>query len=60
MFVCTYSHQCSTAEKDHEDDDGLKPVVFHNKIAGFPEEPPVLPPAFRDGHITTLIAGHTT
>lgn len=57
VFVCSY--QSSTAEQDHEDDEGFKPVVFHNQVAGFPQEPPVFAPAVSDGNITTLVFGHT-
>lgn len=60
VCVCAHSHQCSTTEEDHKDDQGFKPVVLHNEIAGLPEEPPILTPALRDGHITTLVASHTT
>lgn len=30
------SHQGATAEENHEDDEGLKPIVLHNEEAGFP------------------------
>lgn len=36
------TYQRSTAEQDHEYDEGLKPVVLHYDKAGFPECPPVL------------------
>lgn len=36
------SHQGATAEQNHEDDEGLKPVVLHNEEAGFPQDPPRL------------------
>lgn len=29
-------YQGTTTEEDHEDDQGLKPVVFHNHVARFP------------------------
>lgn len=55
--VCSY--QGSTAEQDHKDDEGFKPVVFNNQVAGLPEEPPVFPPAMSDGNITALVFGDT-
>lgn len=36
------SHQRTTAEQDHEDDEGLKPIVLYNEEAGFPKDPPGL------------------
>lgn len=61
IFVCVHvcSHQGSTAEQDHEDDEGFKPVVFNNQVAGLPQEPPVFPPAMGDWNITALVFGHT-
>lgn len=53
-------YQSTTAKEDHEDDQGLKPIVLHNQVAGFPQEPPALPPAHSDINITTLILGHTS
>lgn len=57
--MCACSYQGSTAEQDHEDDKGLKPVVFNNQVAGLPQKPPVFPPAMSDGNITALVFGHT-
>lgn len=34
------SYQGSTTEEDHEDDEGLKPAVLHNLVAGLPKPPP--------------------
>ena len=53
-------YQGATTEEDHEDDQGLKPVVFHNQVAGFSQEPPVFPPAHSDVKGTALILGHTS
>lgn len=53
------AYQGSTAEQDHEDDEGFEPVVFYNQVAGLPQEPPVFPPAMSDGNITALVFGHT-
>lgn len=36
------SYQGTAAEKDHEDDERLKPAVLHNLVAGLPEPPPGL------------------
>ncbi len=38
----TPTYQRSTAEQDHEYDEGFKPVVLHDDEAGFPECPPAL------------------
>jgi hypothetical protein len=35
-------HQGATAEQNHEDDEGLKPIVLHDEEAGFPQDPPRL------------------
>lgn len=53
------SYQRSTAEQDHENDEGFKPVVFYNQVAGLSQKPPVFPPAMCDGNITALVFGHT-
>lgn len=53
-------HQGTTTEEDHEDDEGLKPVVFNDQVAGLSEEPPAFPPAVSDGNITALVLGHTS
>lgn len=52
-------YQGPTTEEDHEDDEGLKPVVLHDQVAGFPQEPPELPPAHSDVNVTAFILGHT-
>lgn len=59
MCVRVRPYQGSTAEQDHEDDEGLKPVVLDDEIAGLPQEPPVLPPAMSDGDVATLVFGDT-
>ena len=51
------SYQSSTTEQDHEDDEGLEPVVLHDQVAGLPQEPPVLAPAVGDGHVAALVLG---
>lgn len=53
-------HQGAAAEEDHEDDEGLKPVVFHDQVAGLSQEPPGFPPARVDGNVTAFIFGHTS
>lgn len=35
-----HTHQSTTTEKNHEDNESLKPVVFNNAVAGFPKIPP--------------------
>lgn len=59
VWACAQSHQGSTAEQDHEDDERLKPVVLDDQVAGLPQEPPVLPPAVSDGDVAALVLGHT-
>ncbi len=60
VCVCVHvSYQGSTAEQNHEDDEGFKPVVFNNQVAGLPQEPPVFPPAVSNGNVTALVLGHT-
>lgn len=45
------TYQGPTAEEDHEDDEGLEPVVLHDAEAGFPEVPPNLPLLAGDVHV---------
>ena len=35
-----FTYQSTTAEKNHEDNESLKPVVFNDAVAGFPKIPP--------------------
>lgn len=53
-------HQGTAAEQDHEDNQGLKPVVLHDKVAGFPQEPPALAPAHGDVQVAALVLCHTS
>jgi len=41
------SHQSAAAQQDHEDDEGLKVVVFHDGETGSPDVRPDLPSAAR-------------
>lgn len=52
------SHQGTTTEEDHEDDEGLKPVVLYNQVAGLSQEPPGFPPAHCDIDITAFVLCH--
>lgn len=47
------TYQRPAAEEDHEDDEGLKPVVLHDEEAGFPDVPPDLPSVTGDVHVET-------
>lgn len=64
-WVCTCpvpwggAYQGPTAEQDHEDNEGLKPVVFNNLEAGPAQCPPHLPAALRDVHVEAGEALHT-
>lgn len=53
------TYQGSAAEQNHEDDEGFKPVVFNDQVAGLSQEPPVFPPTVSDGNVTALVFGHT-
>jgi len=57
VFLCFY--QGSTTEQDHKDDEGFKPGVFYDQVAGLPQKPPVFSPAVSDGDITALVFGYT-
>lgn len=46
-----FTHQSPAAEKNHEDNEGLKITVFHNGIAGFTEVPPHFSFTFRNVNI---------
>lgn len=48
------TYQRSTAEQDHEYDEGFKPVVLHYDKAGFSESPPALEPAYVLADLTAL------
>lgn len=52
-------YQGTAAQEDHEDDQGLKPVVLHDQVAGFPQEPPALPPTHSDVDVAALVLRHT-
>lgn len=39
MGVCS-TYQSTTAEKNHEDNECFKPVVFYYLVAGFSKVPP--------------------
>lgn len=43
--MCHNVYQSSTAQQDHENDEGLKVVVFYNGETGSPEVRPDLPSA---------------
>lgn len=53
------TYQGSTAEQDHEDDEGLEPAVFHNLVAGFPQPPPGLTQTAGDVDITAVTVSDT-
>lgn len=48
------TYQGSTAEQDHEDDEGLKPAVFHDLVAGLPQPPPGLTQTAGDVDMTAV------
>ena len=52
------THQGSTAEQDHKNDEGLKPVMLHDSEAGLAEVPPLLSFTLADVHIQTRPVRH--
>lgn len=53
-FLLQSSYQSAAAEKDHEDDERLKPAVLHNLVAGLPQPPPDLTEAATGVDVTAL------
>lgn len=53
------THKSSTAEEDHKNDEGFKPVMLHNSVAGLAEVPPFLAFSLGDVHCQTWPARHT-
>lgn len=47
-----FTYQSTATEKNHEDNESLKPVVFNNAVAGFPKIPPDLSFAFFYTYLT--------
>lgn len=45
------TYQRPAAEEDHEDDEGLEPVMLNDAEAGFPDVPPDLPSLAGDVHV---------
>lgn len=54
------THQGTTAEQNHENDEGLKPVVLHNEETGLPQDPPRLAKPFFDVDLAALESLDTT
>src|SRR4029434_8244352 len=52
------SHQSSTAEEDHKDDEGLEPAVLHDLEACLPQPPPGLANPAGRVDLTALTAAH--
>lgn len=55
----TVTYQRPTAEEDHEDDKGLKPVMLNNSEAGSPDVPPDFTSTFGYVHSETWPAQNT-
>lgn len=53
------SYQGAAAEKDHEDDERLKPAVLHNLVAGLPGPPPHQAQSGRRVHLAAAAAAGT-
>lgn len=58
-IVAHLIYQSTAAEKNHEDYEGLKPVVFNNLIAGFPKIPPDFPLSFFYTDLTAFESPYT-
>lgn len=58
-IVPHWIYQSTAAEKNHEDNEGLKPVVFNNLIAGFPKIPPDFPFPIFYTDLTAFESPHT-
>lgn len=54
-----FTHQSTTAQEDHKDDESLKPIVLHNQETSFPQGPPRLSQPLLNIDLTTLAALHT-
>lgn len=52
------TYQSPAAEQDHENDEGLKPAVLHNLVAGLPQSPPGLSQTAASVHIAALTVPH--
>lgn len=48
------TYQSAAAEQDHEDDESLKPAVFHDLVAGLPQPPPGLAQTAGGINVTAL------
>ena len=60
MALSPGPHQGATAQQNHEDDEGLKPIVLHNEKAGFPQDPPRLAQPFLNVDLAALESLDTT
>lgn len=58
--LCPGPHQGAAAEQNHEDDEGLKPIVLHDEEAGLPQDPPGLAEPFLDVDLAALESLDTT
>jgi len=60
VTLCSYfTYQSSTTEKNHKDNESLKPVVFDNLEAGFSKVPPLLSSPFFCTYLTALESSYT-
>lgn len=55
-----FTHQSSTTEENHKDNESLKPVVLNNLEAGFSKVPPLLSSPFFYTYLTALETPYTT
>lgn len=57
LRILTY--QCTTTEKNHEDDEAFKVSMLHYGVASSTQIPPNLSPSLSDIHIQTWTSSHT-
>lgn len=55
-----WTHQGTAAKQNHENDEGLKPVVLDDEEAGLPQDPPGLAQPFFDVYLAAFESLHTT
>lgn len=55
-----FTHQSSTTEENHKDNESLKPVVLNNPEAGLSKVPPLLSSPFFYTYLTALETPYTT
>lgn len=60
MLFPVFTYQSTTTQKNHKDNEGFKPVVFHYSETGFPKTPPLLSSPFFYTHLAALESLYAT